>query len=58
MAIFIVLVNVSGWNWILALLLAPRSSGVLIGTLIGFFVARVGIPSFVVTLGLFLASRA
>ena len=28
--------------------------GFVIGTFIGFFVARVGIPSFVVTLGLFL----
>lgn len=53
MCIFIVLVNVQGINWILALLVA-FATGVLIGGLIGFFVARVGIPSFVVTLGLFL----
>ncbi|MET0714109.1 MAG: ABC transporter permease [Mycetocola sp.] len=53
MCIFIVLVNVQGLNWVLALAIA-FGAGVLIGTFIGFFVARVGIPSFVVTLGLFL----
>jgi D-xylose transport system permease protein len=53
MCIFIVLVNVQGLNWILALAIA-FAIGILIGTFIGFFVARVGIPSFVVTLGLFL----
>jgi D-xylose transport system permease protein len=53
MCIFIVLVNVQGFNWILALAIA-FATGIAIGTFIGFFVARVGIPSFVVTLGLFL----
>jgi D-xylose transport system permease protein len=53
MCIFIVLVNVQGLNWILALAIA-FGAGLAIGTFIGFFVARVGIPSFVVTLGLFL----
>jgi D-xylose transport system permease protein len=53
MCIFIVLVNVQGFNWVLALAIA-FATGVAIGTFIGFFVARVGIPSFVVTLGLFL----
>lgn len=53
MCIFVVLVNVNGINWMLALLVALLT-GVAIGTFIGFFVARVGIPSFVVTLGLFL----
>jgi len=53
MALFIVLVNVNGVPWILALIIA-FAAGLLIGTLIGFFVAKVGIPSFVVTLGLFL----
>ncbi|MET1051510.1 MAG: ABC transporter permease [Mycetocola sp.] len=53
MCIFIVLVNVQGLNWVLALAIA-FGSGIAIGTFIGFFVARVGIPSFVVTLGLFL----
>ncbi|GAA3876431.1 ABC transporter permease [Leifsonia kafniensis] len=54
MVIFIVLVNVNGLNWMVALLIALLT-GVAIGSFIGFFVARVGIPSFVVTLGLFLA---
>ncbi|HWM35249.1 MAG TPA: ABC transporter permease [Pseudolysinimonas sp.] len=53
MCIFIVLVNVQGLNWMVALAIAFLV-GILIGTFIGFFVARVGIPSFVVTLGLFL----
>jgi D-xylose transport system permease protein len=53
MALFIVLVNVHGVPWMIALAIA-FAAGILTGTLIGFFVARVGIPSFVVTLGLFL----
>lgn len=55
MALFVVLSDPGGvnMNWILALLVA-LASGVAIGLFIGFFVARVGIPSFVVTLGLFL----
>lgn len=53
MGIFVVLVTRFGVNWILALVVA-FIVGLAIGTLIGFFVARVGIPSFVVTLGLFL----
>jgi D-xylose transport system permease protein len=55
MSLFVVLSNPGGinMNWILALVVALLS-GVVIGTFIGFFVARVGIPSFVVTLGLFL----
>ncbi|WP_457099568.1 sugar ABC transporter permease [Microbacterium sp. P5_E9] len=52
MAIFVVL-NANGVPWPLALL-AGFLFGIAIGGLIGFFVARVGIPSFVVTLGLFL----
>ena len=55
MALFVVLSYPGGLNlnWILALVIALLS-GVAIGLFIGFFVARVGIPSFVVTLGLFL----
>jgi len=53
MALFIVLVNVHGVAWPLALA-AAFAAGLLTGVIIGFFVARVGIPSFVVTLGLFL----
>jgi D-xylose transport system permease protein len=53
--LFVVLTNPSGpgINWLLALGVSLLF-GLATGTLIGFFVARVGIPSFVVTLGLFL----
>ena len=53
MAIFILLTNLGGWNWILALLVS-FAVGAAIGTFIGFFVARIGVPSFVITLALFL----
>jgi D-xylose transport system permease protein len=53
MCLFVVLVARFGVNWIVALIVAFLL-GLAIGTFIGFFVARVGIPSFVVTLGLFL----
>ena len=43
----------AGVNWIIALLVAFVIGGA-IGAVIGFFVARIGVPSFVVTLGLFL----
>lgn len=53
MAIFILLVNFANMHWAVALL-ASLAFGLLIGAFIGFFVAKVGVPSFVVTLGLFL----
>ncbi|WP_374974898.1 sugar ABC transporter permease [Microbacterium trichothecenolyticum] len=53
MALFVVLYTVWGLPWPLALLIG-FGFGFLTGALIGFFVARIGIPSFVVTLGLFL----
>jgi D-xylose transport system permease protein len=55
MSLFVVLSNPGGinMNWILAIVVSLLA-GVAIGLFIGFFVARVGIPSFVVTLGLFL----
>jgi D-xylose transport system permease protein len=53
MAIFILLTNVGHWNWIAALLVSFVVGG-SIGTFIGFFVARIGVPSFVITLALFL----
>ncbi|MBN9605280.1 MAG: ABC transporter permease [Actinomycetales bacterium] len=55
MAIFVVLADPGTFAlpWPLALA-AALLAGVAIGTFIGFFVSRVGIPSFVVTLGLFL----
>jgi len=53
MALFVVLNFRFGVPWPLALLIG-FGVGFATGALIGFFVARVGIPSFVVTLGLFL----
>ncbi len=53
MALFVVLNAAFGIPWPLALLVG-FGVGLATGALIGFFVARVGIPSFVVTLGLFL----
>jgi D-xylose transport system permease protein len=53
MAVFILLVNSRHWNWVLALIVALLC-GATIGLFIGVFVAKVGIPSFVITLGLFL----
>lgn len=53
MALFVVLNGSFGIPWPIALLLG-FGFGILTGAVIGFFVARVGIPSFVVTLGLFL----
>jgi D-xylose transport system permease protein len=53
MAVFILLVNTNHWNWVLALIVALLC-GAAIGLFIGVFVAKVGIPSFVITLGLFL----
>ncbi len=55
MCLFVVLMAPDGaaLGWIPALSLALLA-GAAIGTFIGFFVAGVGIPSFVVTLGLFL----
>ena len=52
-SIFIVLVHNFHVNWIAALF-AALITGFAIGSFIGVFVAKVGIPSFVVTLGLFL----
>jgi D-xylose transport system permease protein len=53
MAVFILLVNTNHWNWVLALIVALLC-GATLGFFIGVFVAKVGIPSFVITLGLFL----
>jgi D-xylose transport system permease protein len=52
-AIWVLLVNQHNWNWILAFLVALLCAATL-GLFIGVFVAKVGIPSFVITLGLFL----
>jgi len=53
MALFVVLNSQFHIPWPIALLIG-FVFGIATGALIGFFVARVGIPSFVVTLGLFL----
>ena len=53
MALFVVLTQQAHVPWVAALLVA-FAFGLGTGALIGLFVARVGIPSFVVTLGLFL----
>jgi D-xylose transport system permease protein len=53
MAVWVLLVNSNHWNWVLALIVALLC-GAAIGLFIGVFVAKVGIPSFVITLGLFL----
>lgn len=53
MAIFVKLNQGSPDTWILNLLLA-FGVGILIGLFIGFMTAKVGVPSFIVTLALFL----
>jgi D-xylose transport system permease protein len=53
MALFAVLNMMMGWPWYVALICA-LALGSLVGWVIGTFVARIGVPSFVVTLGLFL----
>jgi D-xylose transport system permease protein len=53
MALFVVLNQMMGINWIIAII-AALGLGSLVGWTIGIFVAKIGVPSFVVTLGLFL----
>jgi D-xylose transport system permease protein len=53
MAVFVKATQPGGLSWPVALLLAI-GIGLAVGAFIGFFVAKVGVPSFVVTLGLFL----
>jgi D-xylose transport system permease protein len=53
MAVWILLVNTHQWNWIVALVVAILC-GAALGLSIGVFVAKVGIPSFGMTLGLFI----
>ena len=52
-AIWVLLVNQHSWNWVAALVVAWLCAAAL-GVFIGVFVAKIGIPSFVITLGLFL----
>jgi D-xylose transport system permease protein len=53
-AVLATLLTEWGWSWPVAVL-AALLTGLVIGTTIGTLVARVGIPSFVVTLAAFLA---
>jgi D-xylose transport system permease protein len=53
MAIFVKL-NLEGWPWQASLLLA-FVFGLAIGYFLGYFVAKVGVPSFVISLALYLA---
>lgn len=48
-----VLINYHGWGWVTAVLAAVLT-GLVIGIAIGLLVAKIGIPSFVVTLAFFL----
>ncbi|MDQ7903306.1 ABC transporter permease [Phytohabitans sp. ZYX-F-186] len=53
-AVLAQLVSIHGYPWYMAVI-AALVTGVVIGTVLGFLVAKVGIPSFVVTLAAFLA---
>jgi D-xylose transport system permease protein len=53
-AVLAVLLTEHNWPWYLSIL-AALATGAVIGTLIGLLVAKIGIPSFVVTLAGFLA---
>ena len=53
MGLFIILNQKMGLPWPVAVL-GALCVGLLVGSFIGFFVAKIGVPSFVVTLGLFL----
>jgi D-xylose transport system permease protein len=54
LSIFVILNQRLGLDPILSLILS-LAVGAVVGTVIGFFVAKIGVPSFVVTLGFFLA---
>ncbi|MBX6384492.1 MAG: ABC transporter permease [Microbispora sp.] len=53
-AVLAVLLTLQGWPWYLAVL-AAMVTGAVIGFVLGSLVAKLGIPSFVVTLAAFLA---
>ncbi|SEJ10282.1 sugar ABC transporter permease [Demequina mangrovi] len=53
MGVFVKITQPGGMPWPLAVLVA-LGIGVAVGGTIGFFVAKIGVPSFVVSLGLFL----
>ncbi|MFB9363077.1 ABC transporter permease subunit, partial [Actinoplanes nipponensis] len=53
-AVMAILLTTHGWHWSSAIPVAVVT-GLIIGFVLGFLVAKVGIPSFVVTLAAFLA---
>lgn len=53
MGLFIILNQMMGLPWWIAVI-GALLAGSAIGSFIGFFVAKIGVPSFIVTLGLFL----
>jgi D-xylose transport system permease protein len=53
MGLFIIMNQMLGLPWWVAII-GALALGMAIGSFIGFFVAKIGVPSFVVTLGLFL----
>jgi D-xylose transport system permease protein len=54
LSIFVILNQRFGLDPILSIIIS-LAFGALVGSVIGFFVAKIGVPSFVVTLGFFLA---
>lgn len=54
MALFVKLNSVDGWPWPISFALAFVVA-VAVGSFLGFFVARVGVPSFVMSLAVYLA---
>ena len=54
MAIFVKLNSVDGWPWVTSFILAFVFA-IMIGTFLGFFVAKVGVPSFVMSLAVYIA---
>ena len=54
LSIFVILNQRFGLDPILSIIIS-LAFGALVGSIIGFFVAKIGVPSFVVTLGFFLA---
>ncbi|MBU6265369.1 MAG: hypothetical protein KGM14_04150, partial [Actinomycetales bacterium] len=53
MGLYIIMNQMMGLPWWIAVI-GALALGLAVGALIGFFVAKVGVPSFIVTLGLFL----
>ncbi|BCB86817.1 sugar ABC transporter permease [Phytohabitans suffuscus] len=53
-AVLAQLVSIQGYPWYVAVV-AALATGIVIGLVLGFLVAKIGIPSFVVTLAAFLA---